>query len=636
MHPRLKILSIAVIFLGLGTGVWIFLKLAQSKDIVAKDTLEGIQSRRSNPHERPDQTAGVDVRMTPIEIPASAPATASDLHERKIDPRADGWDGELLGEAALKQLRRILADNTGDEGDWPLSAGFACTPLRPNQREEVFRTGAIAILRGESSQEISLRGEAALRAQVRAVGVRPGTQVGIKIVRVAPHTDGFSTRALVEFFRVEDRRRTQVSAQWDCEWLQGKEEEDDSESGPLLHRLALASYEEAVATSGRAMFEDVTHAVIGESAAYRGQVLRGMNHWAARLTKIDDLHIFGHHGLAIGDADGDGLEDLYVCDGGGLPNRLYLQNADGTVRDASAESGADWLEESKSALFLDLDNDGDQDLVVATAALLLFMENDGQGKFRIRGGIPDLSDPHSMSAADYDNDGDVDLFVCNYGAKTPDAGRSGFEATAPIPFHDANNGGRNVLLKNNGKFRFIDVTAEAGLETATGRWSFAAAWEDFDNDGDQDLYVSNDFGRNNLFRNDQLPGGDIRFRDVAGELGVEDMASGMSVAWADYNRDGKMDLYVGNMFSAAGNRITFRPRFTGNRPDTAEQIQRMARGNTLFQGSSDGPFHDVSETAAVTMGRWAWSSLFADLNNDGWQDLVVANGYLTNERTDDL
>ena len=633
MHPRLKILSIAVIFL-IGIGVWMLLNDTPTRNPASDNTVEGIQPRRSALHERPDQTNGVDVRMTPIKIPASAPATAADLHERKLDPRADGWDGEVLGEAALNQLRRILASDAEGGDAWPLSAGFACTPLRPNQRAEVFRTGAMAVHRGEIPQEMTLRGEAALRAQVKAVGVLPGTRVEIKIVRVAPRTDGFSTRALVELFRVDDRRRKQVSARWDCEWLQV--EDDGSESGPLLHRLALASYEETVATSGRAMFEDVTHAVIGDSAGYRGQVLRGMNHWAARLTKIDDLHFFGHHGLAIGDANGDGLEDLYLCDGGGLPNRLYLQNADGTVRDASAESGADWLEESKSALFLDLDNDGDQDLVVATVALLLFMENDGRGRFSVHGGIPDLPDPHSMSAADYDNDGDVDLFVCNYGAKPADAGRSGFEATAPIPFHDANNGGRNVLLKNNGKFRFIDATREAGLETTAGRWSFAAAWEDFDDDGDQDLYVSNDFGRNNLFRNDQLPGGGIRFRDVAGELGVEDMASGMSVAWADYNRDGKMDLYVGNMFSAAGNRITSRQRFTGNRPNTAKQLQRMARGNTLFQGSSDGRFHDVSETAAVTMGRWAWSSLFADLNNDGWQDLVVANGYLTNERTDDL
>ena len=98
------------------------------------------------------------------------------------------------------------------------------------------------------------------------------------------------------------------------------------------------------------------------------------------------------------DADGDGLEDLYVCDGGGLPNRLYLQNADGTVRDASAESGADWLEESKSALFLDLDNDGDQDLVVAPITILVFAENNGRGIFTMRGGHLGAPYPTSISA----------------------------------------------------------------------------------------------------------------------------------------------------------------------------------------------------------------------------------------------
>jgi hypothetical protein len=147
-----------------------------------------------------------------------------------------------------------------------------------------------------------------------------------------------------------------------------------------------------------------------------------------------------------------------------------------------------------------------------------------------------------------------------------------------------------------------------------------------------DLYVANDFGRNSLYRNEKG-----QFTDVADVLGVEDMAAGMSVSWGDYNRDGRMDIYVGNMFSAAGNRITYQRRFVNGRESAvASGIQRMARGNSLFAAQPDGSFADVSESAAVTMGRWAWSSLFTDLNNDGWQDLVVANGYFSNDKADDL
>jgi hypothetical protein len=142
----------------------------------------------------------------------------------------------------------------------------------------------------------------------------------------------------------------------------------------------------------------------------------------------------------------------------------------------------------------------------------------------------------------------------------------------------------------------------------------------------------NDFGRNNLYRND---GG--RFRDIAAKVGVEDMAGGMSASWGDGNGDGKMDIYVGNMFSAAGNRVTYQRKFNASRKsgDTSA-MQRMARGNSLFQQGPDGVFRDASEEAGVTMGRWAWSSGFVDLNNDGWEDLVVANGYLSNPKTDDL
>jgi hypothetical protein len=91
------------------------------------------------------------------------------------------------------------------------------------------------------------------------------------------------------------------------------------------------------------------------------------------------------------------------------------------------------------------------------------------------------------------------------------------------------------------------------------------------------------------------------------------------------------------MFSAAGNRVTYQRKFNASRKsgDTSA-MQRMARGNSLFQQGPDGVFRDASEEAGVTMGRWAWSSGFVDLNNDGWEDLVVANGYLSNPKTDDL
>jgi hypothetical protein len=202
----------------------------------------------------------------------------------------------------------------------------------------------------------------------------------------------------------------------------------------------------------------------------------------------------------------------------------------------------------------------------------------------------------------------------------------------PLPFHDANNGGQNTLWRNDGNWLFSDVTADAGLGQNNTRFSFAASWEDFDNDGDLDLYVANDYGRNNLYRNEGA-----RFIDIAFDSNVEDTSAGMSVSWADCNRDGRMDLYISNMFSSAGNRITYQRQFkAGLDEDVRQQFQRMARGNTLYLGEPDGGFRDISEETAVTMGRWAWGSRFADINNDGWEDILVVNGFITAADTDDL
>ena len=634
MPKSLKHAFVAALCL-IAIGSWIILRTTNPGRESQDNNLGGLQSRQSVPHARTALASPSALPLTAVSLADADPDAPVNLQTRKLDPRVDGWDGEVYGDSALAQLKIILSDLPPDEESFPLAPDFSSTALRPTELSIIYKADHLEIRRGVVANEFAIETEEGLRSELRAMGIGPGTRTKAKIVTVEPGEIGFTTEALVELFHAEAEKRTQVTARWKCQWHRAENSVPDKEPATLLQRITLLSYEEVTAAAGP-LFEDITTSVLPDDEKYHGLVLRGINHWAGRLTKVDDLHIFGHHGIAIGDANGDGLEDLYVCDGGGLPNRLYLQNTDGTARDASSASGADWLEESRAALFLDLDNDGDQDLVLTTVALVLLMENDGKGVFKVRGGIAGQPDPYSLAAADYDNDGYLDLFVCNYSARPSEAGRRGFEATSPIPYYDAVNGGQNTLLRNNGKFSFTDTTAEAGMGASPDRWSFAAAWDDIDNDGDQDLYVANDFGRNSLFLNETSPGGSPRFREAAAELGLEDMASGMSAAWGDHNRDGRMDLYVGNMFSAAGNRITFQRRFTGARPDTAVQLQRMARGNTLFQGEQEGSFRDVSETAGVTMGRWAWSSLFADLNNDGWQDLLVSNGYLTNKLPEDL
>jgi len=311
---------------------------------------------------------------------------------------------------------------------------------------------------------------------------------------------------------------------------------------------------------------------------------------------------------------------------------LFVQRSDGTAEDTSRAAGVDWWDACHGALLLDLDNDSDQDLVVGTTHGLIFMANDGRGKFQtVAARLTPQGPTYSLAAADYDSDGDLDIYACCYTATSSLV--PGRILARPVPFHNATNGGRNVLFRNDRDWQFRDATITSGLDEQNHRYSYAASWEDYDNDGDGDLYVANDYGPNNLYQND----GSGKFVNVASQAGVEDMSTGMSVSWADYNRDGHMDLYVGNMWSSAGNRVMYQPRFLRDvQASTVDQVRRLARGNSLLTNQGDGTFRDSSVEAAVTLGRWAWSSNFVDINNDGWQDLLVANGFITQRETTDL
>ena len=444
-----------------------------------------------------------------------------------------------------------------------------------------------------------------------------------KVVGVASEADAIHTDVRFELSQSNQAAAVQQVCQLQCQWLR-----QSSDSAPKLDKVTLIRLERTILHGGK-LFEDCTRSVFSDNSSYEQQVVPGIPYWLSRIPK-EFLGQFGHHGMSVADVNGDGLDDVYVCDAGGLPNRLYVQKRDGTVVDTSREAGVDILDDSVGCLLVDLDNDGDQDLAVGTDPFLRVFSNDGSGKFTLATNIEVETDSFSLSAADFDVDGDLDIYVCGYDVRKDSATDRGLPF--PIPYHDANNGGKNALLRNDGDLKFSNVTEQVGLSENNSRFSMAAAWDDFDNDGDVDLYVANDFGRNNLYRND-----DGRFVDVAGEANVEDHASGMSVSFGDYNRDGNMDVYVGNMFSSAGNRVTYQRKFTdGVAAATAAKLQRMARGNTLFSNLGDGTFHDDTITRNVAMGRWAWGSVFADITNSGWEDLIVANGYVTNEDSSDL
>lgn len=382
-------------------------------------------------------------------------------------------------------------------------------------------------------------------------------------------------------------------------------------------------------------FQDVTTAALGGNASFARQLNRGIPDWIRRMDAASGIDFYGLNGLAAGDYDGDGWEDLLICQPGGLPNRLFRNRGDGTFQDVTAEANLAVLDSTASALWGDYDNDGDADLFLMSNDILLF-ENDGKGRFtrsplafEIAG--DDRGTLMSAALADYDRDGFLDLYVCQY---TPAGGSvMGGYLHQPTPYHDANSGAPNQLFRNNAGKSFTNVTAQAGLSVNNRRWSFAAAWGDTDLDGYPDLYVANDFGRNNLYRNNR----NGTFTDVAGRAGVEDIAAGMSAAWEDVDNDGRLDLYVSNIWSASGQRLTAQDDFQPNAPKEVRQLYgRFTRGNSLYLARGDGTFEDATVAFGVENGGWAWASDFFDFDRDGWEDLYIVNGYITGDRSLDL
>jgi Flp pilus assembly protein TadD/peroxiredoxin len=388
---------------------------------------------------------------------------------------------------------------------------------------------------------------------------------------------------------------------------------------------------ETIASSASPIFQDVTRQVLGRIDSYRRQLLPGVDHWRSVLDGACGIDVYGNHGIAAGDFDNDGFDDLYICQPSGLPNRLYRNRGDGTFEDVTEKSGLGVLDATACAIFADFENRGWQDLLVVCASGPLLFRNQGNGKFELKRDAFSFAKPPQgtfthAAVADYDRDGRLDIYFCLYSYYL---GLDQYHY--PSPYFDARNGPPNFLFHNEGNATFVDRTEAAGLHAENDRFSFACAWGDLNANGQPDLYVANDFGRSNLYRNR----GDGTFEAISDAAGVNVPGAGMSASWCDFDNDGNQDVYVSNMWSAAGQRISEQQIF--HEKDSREiqlHYRRHARGNSLYRNSGSGTFQNVTAPAGVAMGRWAWSSDFWDFDHDGHSDLYVANGYISGSAPD--
>ena len=359
---------------------------------------------------------------------------------------------------------------------------------------------------------------------------------------------------------------------------------------------------------------------------------------------------FQHPAISVVDIDRDGFDDLYVMARWGR-NQLLHNQGDGTFEDIAPAIGLDIDGFCNAALFADFDNDGDTDVFLGRSLERSMFLRNHDGNFVDESAIilpfplPPLVS--TIAAADYNNDGLLDVYLGLYGPSTP-ADRAEKWGKDFFPGQEAMQkelvdrqmnehryldrfGPPNMLLKNSGGGKF-SVGAEAA---AVAEWynTQQAAWADYDNDGDQDLYVCNDFAPDHFFRNDgpankQKGTGPTIFTEISHEVAGNAMIGfGMGASWGDYNRDGHLDLYVSTMFSKAGRRIT------GQIDGLDSRIPFSAQGSLLFENRDGRTFLQVAGTEPPSMQvakvGWAYGGQLIDVDNDGWLDVFAASGYYT-------
>ena len=330
------------------------------------------------------------------------------------------------------------------------------------------------------------------------------------------------------------------------------------------------------------------------------------------------------------DVNNDGRTDLFISNGpqGGQNNMLYINNGGGAFTAVTSDTIVHDNQPSDGASWADCDNDGDIDCYVVNwyNTSNLFYTNAGTGNFTRRTGTVTTSGGYCETAAwgDYDNDGLLDLYVTNSAGTNKNLlfHNDGFNTFTKITtgamvsdvldsrsvnwtdidddgdldlFVSNENGQNENIYRNDGGGTFVKITSGA-LVTNAGS-TMSSSWGDYDNDGDLDVFLANDAGSNALFRHDS----GFVFTKMASDTVSKTNAHSFSSSWSDIDNDGDLDLFVTNAFTT-----------------TALQL------NFLYMNNGNGTFTRVNNTSPATDLDWSYGCAFGDYDNDGFEDLAVA------------
>jgi len=330
----------------------------------------------------------------------------------------------------------------------------------------------------------------------------------------------------------------------------------------------------------------------------------------------------GIHPLLLHDLDRDGLVDIVM-----VRSAQVLWNRGEAGFDAARLLEHPYLL-TEAAVIADFDGDGHSDLLASRArGDLVLYSGDERGRFS---GEPQaiafdepLRGPSVLTTGDVDADGDLDVWLGQYKPAY-------VEGQMPTPFYDANDGYPAYLLLNDGDGNWTPATDEAGLGAKRFRRTYASSFVDLDSDGDLDLLVVSDYAGVDLYHND----GTGRFTDANDTLRGDRHLFGMSAAFADFDLDGRLDLFVAGMGSTTARRLDALGLARADRPDVTEMRMRMGFGNRLYVARDEG-WYETDFADEVSRTGWTWGTTAFDFDNDGDPDLFAANGHQSGESTED-